>query len=212
MNKMNHFLYDIGVNVRTLQNPCIFCMKISEIAIHSKTHCQIALKSYLIRPEIAEQVENTTDLPISKHELMSKFPELQHQIESLPDCWWHQHPLYRMNAIPDPQHDADLLHLYHGEEPAAESKEIVRNRVRKFFEWLHEDEQYRFSNIVVYSHCCTIFEMERILRGIPDHIQNHEGLSMPTNTEVRSFDLLNGYGVVDDVMTESKPVAVAMGQ
>eukprot|EP01084_Bolivina_argentea_P195727 335697_1 len=32
---------------------------------------------YIIRPEISEQVENTTDLPILKSELIAKFPALE---------------------------------------------------------------------------------------------------------------------------------------
>ena len=31
--------------------------------------------------------------------------------------------------------------------------------------------------------------MERFLKGFSDEIQHHESLSMPTNTEIRSFEL-----------------------
>lgn len=143
---------------------------------------------YIIRPEISEQIENTTDIPVSKDELISKFPYLQNQISSLPDIWWYRHPNYRNNDTP--QCDAKLLHSLNGEEPASESKEIVRRRVQWFFKWLFNNKNVnKFDNIVVYSHCCTIFEMERFLRGFTDDSQHKEQLTMPQNTEIRSFEL-----------------------
>eukprot|EP00483_Globobulimina_turgida_P001933 UN01935 len=147
---------------------------------------------YIVRPEVSEQIENTTDIPVSKKELMLKFPWLKHQISSLPECWWYRHPKYRSmhsNEWISPQHDADLLHSYNGEEPASESKEMVRRRVKWFFKWLFNEPQNRYNNIVVYSHCCTIFEMERYLRGFDDNVQqDHSSLSMP---KILKFDHLN---------------------
>ena len=146
---------------------------------------------YIVRPEVTEQIENTTDIPISKNELIDRFPDLQTQISTLPECWWYRHPKYRNdNNIFTPQHDAELLHSYKGEEPASESKESVRNRVKWFFKWLFAEKQRKYSNIVVYSHSCTMYEMERFLRGIPDDDQSDDEFTFPENTEIRSFELL----------------------
>ena len=156
----------------------------------------------MIRPEISEQIENTTDLPVSKLKLMARFHDLRHQISSLPDAWWHRHPSQRAKgSLLDPERDAELLHSLNGQEPASESKETLRRRVRWFFEWLFRGEQRHFDNIAVYSHCCTIFEMERFLRGfdIADDSQHHESLTMPQNTEIRSFELLD---IADDAVAQ----------
>jgi len=168
-------------------------------AILTATHSMPFEKyQYLIRPEISEQIENTTDLPASKTKLMVRFPELRPQISSLPDAWWHRHPSHRANgARLDPQRDADLLHSLQGQEPAAESKEILQRRVQWFFDWLNRDEQRHFGNIAVYSHCCTIFEMERFLRRFGD-AENEHALTMPQNTEIRSFALENVAQLNDD--------------
>ena len=128
---------------------------------------------------------------MTKNELIDRFPDLQNQISTLPECWWHRHPNHRKNDnVFSPQHDADLLHSYKGKEPASESKENVRRRVKWFFKWLFAEKQEKYSNIVVYSHSCTIFEMERFLRGMPDDIQNPDELTMSKNTEIRSFELM----------------------
>eukprot|EP00483_Globobulimina_turgida_P003355 UN03361 len=124
---------------------------------------------------------------------MLKFPWLEHQISSLPECWWYRHPKYRnlhSNEWLSPQYDADLLHSYNGQEPASESKEMVRRRIKWFFQWLCNGPQNRYNNIVVYSHCCTIFEMEKYLKGFDDNIEHPASLSMPQNTEIRSFELV----------------------
>jgi len=155
------------------------------------------LDKYVVRPEIHEQIENTTDIPVAKDELMIKFPDLKSQISLLPNCWWYRHPQYRNNEnVSHPQHDADLLHSHNGAEPASESKDNVRTRVKWFFKWLFAENQQKYSNIVVYSHSCTILEMERFLRGIPDDIQSHESLSYMKNADVRSFELLENVSTI----------------
>eukprot|EP01084_Bolivina_argentea_P182801 315531_1 len=142
---------------------------------------------YIVRPEVSEQIENTTDIPVSKSELLLKFPYLNSQISSLPECWWYRHPTIR-NGKYSPQMDADLLHTYNGQEPASESKELLKRRVKWFFKWLYNKPQIQYNNIVIYSHCCTIFEMEKYLREL--NIDNENEISMPKNTEVRSFQLI----------------------
>ena len=142
-----------------------------------------------MRPEISEQIENTTDIPVTKEVLMSRFPYLKQQISSLPECWWYRHPDLICSDTFDPQMDAGLLHSHNGEEPASESKEVLRRRVQWFFKWLMKEPQKQWNNIAVYSHCCTIYEMERYLRGYSDDIDGDGLWKMPKNTEVRSFEM-----------------------
>ena len=46
----------------------------------------------MVRAEVTEQIENTSDIGFSKHELIEMYPELSESLDQLPDPWWWHHP------------------------------------------------------------------------------------------------------------------------
>jgi len=156
--------------------------------------------NYTINPHITEQVENTSDIGVTKNELTEKFQELKEQIITLPDAWWWRHPS-RHNMPADPYIDAEVLLKHNGKEPAAESKLNVRKRSKLFIDWLYDKPQLEYDNIVIFSHCCYIKELEAMilfLNGETAHYNpKDDSNSLPflKNTEIRTYDLPSSFEI-----------------
>ena len=108
----------------------------------------------MIRAEVTEQIENTSDIGYSKSQLLKMYPELLDTIEinELAEAWWWRHPKRWINnnnngsiinndpfdwSVYDPREDAKILIEYNGKQPAAESKHMVRKRCQYFLKWLY---------------------------------------------------------------------------
>ena len=66
----------------------------------------------MIRAEVTEQIENTSDIGYNKSELLRMYPELNNTIgiSQLPEAWWWRHPSRWSKDIDiSPHEDAKLL-------------------------------------------------------------------------------------------------------